>query len=823
MSARDPFSAAFRGLRLVAGLEPEPDPETASRLRLAEALSAGAPMPADRRPSALTSIFHAVEGASGPPRVYPLLPLNRQRETLFPKEAAPEDPSEPALRNLEDNLQKSLEEVLRDARDHPSARVAGAMGAMARFAWCLPGPAPDISRYDHGRTVGAFAALLAEAPPEHLARWEAALQAGSNASADTPPVALLVKGDVSGIQRFLYQVTGKGAARGLRGRSLYLQLLSEAVALFVLRRLDLPLTNLLYSGGGHFLLLARPSDEARLPEIRREVTRRLAAFHRPSLALVLAAAPIRPHELHGEGLQQAFEALHRRLAQAKARRLEGLPPEDWEAFLTGEQPHSSQEPENPADHAEKWTDCMVCGIRGRKDAEIMVEKEGRGKCRRCRSFEDLGRAAVDLQAIAWIEQEPPSLPDRPERAAPWEKALQAFGFAVSLFRASGPRPSPDPPETGWALVWLVEDHPDLRQRVRRALPDRPLAFFPRFLLRRAPRVRPEDRERFRRCYDDPDEMPEAGDVRDFTMLQYSSRGIQRLGVLRADLDGAGALFSRGLGKAMRLARLMALSSALSRFFEGYVETLCETVEQETGRPDTLYAVYAGGDDLFIVGAWDVVADLAARLRRELAEYTGHHPRLTLSAALTLHDGREAIHLFAEEAGRALEEGAKSYRRPDGKTKDALRFLEQTLPWGPEEAFWTVLRWTERFRQGVEGAAAGPRPGRGRSLLFALIRWGADRQRARRTSRDGADRPSLFPSIWRAAYFIRRWQDLTPPEDPLREVLDAMRREWDGQDERGGPMALHRLLTEIWTPAARWAELRTRREEGCARQPPADSA
>jgi CRISPR-associated protein Csm1 len=78
------------------------------------------------------------------------------------------------------------------------------------------------------------------------------------------------------------------------------------------------------------------------------------------------------------------------------------------------------------------------------------------------------------------------------------------------------------------------------------------------------------------------------------MLQYSSRGIQRLGVLRADLDGAGALFSRGLGKAMRLARLMALSSALSRFFEGYVETLCETVEQETGRPDTLYAVYAGG-------------------------------------------------------------------------------------------------------------------------------------------------------------------------------------------------------------------------------------
>ncbi|WP_448594329.1 type III-A CRISPR-associated protein Cas10/Csm1 [Thermoflexus hugenholtzii] len=822
MSAPDPFSAALRGLRLIAGLDPEPDPETASRLRLAEALSAGAPMPADRRPSALISIFHTVEGASGPPRVYPLLPLNRQRETLFPKEATPEDPPELALRNLEDDLKKSLEEALRDARDHPSARVAGAMGAMARFAWCLPGPAPDISRYDHGRTVGAFAALLAEAPPEGLAQWEAALQAGSEASVDTPPVALLVKGDVSGIQRFLYQVTGKGAARGLRGRSLYLQLLSEAVALFVLRRLRLPLTNLLYSGGGHFLLLARPADETRLPEIRREVTRRLAAFHGPFLALVLAAVPIRPHELHGEGLQQAFEALHRRLAQAKARRLEGLPPEDWEAFLVGAQPDSSRRSQNPADHAEKWTDCMVCGIRGLKGEEIVVEREGRSKCKRCRSLEDLGRAAVDLQAIAWIEREPLSLPDRPERAAPWEKALQAFGFAVSLFRASGPKPSPEPPEAGWALVWLVEDSPDLRGRIRRALGERPIAFFPRFLLRRAPRVRPEDRERFARCYDDPDEMPEAGDVRDFTMLQHSSRGIQRLGVLRADLDGAGALFSRGLGKAMRLARLMALSSALSRFFEGYVETLCETVERETGRPDTLYAVYAGGDDLFIVGAWDVVADFAARLRRELAEYTGHHPRLTLSAALTLHDGREAVHLFAEEAGRALEEGAKAYQRPDGKAKDALRFLERTLPWGPEEAFWTVLEWSERFRQGVESAAARPRPGRGRSLLFALIRWGARPQRARPAPRNGPGQPILVPWIWHAAYFIRRWQDLTPAEDPLREVLDAMRREWDRWDEQGGPIALSRLLAEIWMPAARWAELRTRHEEGCARQPSADS-
>jgi hypothetical protein len=285
---------------------------------------------------------------------------------------------------------------------------------------------------------------------------------------------LLAKGDVSGIQRFLYQATEKGAARGLRGRSLYLQRLSEAAAPFVWHRLRLPLTNLLYSGGGHFLLLARPSDEARLPEIRQEVLRRLAAFHSPAIALVLAAVPIRPHALHGEGLPQAFEALHRRLAQAKARCLEGLPPEAWEAFLVGERPDPSRELENPADHAETWTDCVVWGIRGLENREIVVEREGRCKCQRRQSLEDLGRAAVDLQAVARIEQEPLPLPDRPERAAPRGKALQAFGFAVSLFRSSGLEPSPEPLEAGWALVWLVEDNPDLRRRIRRALLERPV-------------------------------------------------------------------------------------------------------------------------------------------------------------------------------------------------------------------------------------------------------------------------------------------------------------------------------------------------------------
>ena len=70
------------------------------------------------------------------------------------------------------------------------------------------------------------------------------------------PVALLIGGDISGIQKFIYTIASKKAAKTLRGRSFYLQLLTEAVLRFVLGELELPYTNVIYAGGGHFFLLA---------------------------------------------------------------------------------------------------------------------------------------------------------------------------------------------------------------------------------------------------------------------------------------------------------------------------------------------------------------------------------------------------------------------------------------------------------------------------------------------------------------------------------------------------------------------------------------
>ncbi|MCY4390049.1 MAG: hypothetical protein OXC18_23370 [Desulfurellaceae bacterium] len=140
---------------------------------------------------------------------------------------------------------------------------------------------PDISLYDHARSVAAIASCLHEAD-----------------SAENP--FLFIQGDISGIQSFLYKLASpaeeggtKNMAKRLRGRSLFLVLLAEPVGRYYLCKLNLPPTNLLYCGGGHFSILAPHTNEVKtkLAKAEEKVNRWLVGQHQGELALVSAATP----------------------------------------------------------------------------------------------------------------------------------------------------------------------------------------------------------------------------------------------------------------------------------------------------------------------------------------------------------------------------------------------------------------------------------------------------------------------------------------------------------------------------------------------------
>ena len=97
------------------------------------------------------------------------------------------------------------------------------------------------------------------------------------------------------------------------------------------------------------------------------------------------------------------------------------------------------------------------------------------------------------------------------------------------------------------------------------------------------------------------------------------------------LTTLGTVFSNEKIGSATLSRLATLSDALCLFFEGYVPELCRAYNDKQPK-EILELIYAGGDDLFLVGGWSALPEIAKKLRSEFRHFvTGNH--VTLSGGI----------------------------------------------------------------------------------------------------------------------------------------------------------------------------------------------
>jgi CRISPR-associated protein Csm1 len=114
---------------------------------------------------------------------------------------------------------------------------------------------------------------------------------------------------------------------------------------------------------------------------------------------------------------------------------------------------------------------------------------------------------------------------------------------------------------------------------------------------------------------------------------------------------------------------------------------------ERDRGDLLYTIYAGGDDLFIVGAWDRLPALADAIRSDFAAYCGQNPVMHLSAGIAIDVARFPIYQLAQRAAEALD-AAKSVKGPPARgDKNAISLLGHLVPW---ESFESVRSLVEQL-------------------------------------------------------------------------------------------------------------------------------
>lgn len=567
---------------------------------------------------------------------------------------------------------------------------------------------PDISLYDHAKTTGAIAAALAafdeeELPTSTLSELSAVLRQFSRPDFDrllsqsepaNRPLFLMLRGDIGGIQGWLYRITRPEAetyrrvAKRLRGRSFYIQILTMAVAEWVRRRAGMPPSGLLFCGGGGFDLLLPLTDRLRgaLPQWERELQRYMYEEHMGELGVELAYVELSAADFYN------FSSVYRRISaemdRRKLRRSAAIAsdPDFWEPFpLQFICPCCRITPVNAPD--EQCRSCRQQEVFGerlpRSEYLLIAHEEARGTLEGIEAKVDFDGLGISI-AIAASEE--------------CESAVRSWDGTGELTLLKRNDPDRFLAPMGWSVgenrpvcdLWLSSSLLPIAKR-RWLAPGRSAG-----------------------------EEVNEGETLDFGEIAALSVGAEMIGVLRMDVDRLGAIFAMGIDPPS-ISRSATLSDAMDLFFNGWLPQIClratrmwrDELPEDDPRRDLVenafYVVYSGGDDLMIIGPWNGVMTLAGEIREDFTLYCGDNPNLTISAGIAVVKPNLPIQLSANMAGEALD-------RSKSEGRNRITLFNRTVRW---------TDYAEAIRFGRDIAKAIKRGRMPRTFPHFLIRLRRD--------------------------------------------------------------------------------------------------
>ena len=185
------------------------------------------------------------------------------------------------------------------------------------------------------------------------------------------------------------------------------------------------------------------------------------------------------------------------------------------------------------------------------------------------------------------------------------------------------------------------------------------------------------------------------EVKTFDDIVNGGKGIEVLGILKADVDNLGTMFSN-VAEAGGLSRQVTLSRMLDAFWTMWLPN--ELKSGNDGKFSNIYTVFSGGDDLFLIGRWDTVIEFALHLNDKFKQFTCNNSDITFSAGIAFVKCGEPIETFYRLSEEALET-SKNYvlddkpcksdkndtsqqnpQKETKKTKNALTLFGETIPW-----------------------------------------------------------------------------------------------------------------------------------------------
>jgi len=435
---------------------------------------------------------------------------------------------------------------------------------------------------------------------------------------------ILLVGDISGIQSYIFSGAEIGAgavSKRLRARSFFLSMLSELVTHNILRSFQLPIANNLMSSGGKFYILL-PNIPSANPKLL-EIQNNISKYLLGQFQGELALN-ITWQEISGkdfENFGSIISQILRKLTVKKKMPFAGI-----------------------LANAKGWhEDKFIFNLKMKKEPAL---------CKGC------GKEFVE-QAVGDREYGKHCLKDLEiGKILPKAKSIEFTGndqAHIEFMDGTGLRLNSFVPENRIDnTIFIMNDNniysnaPIITKYIANYVPT------------------------------------EEGQAVSFDQIIEKSKGIKRLGYLKADVDNLGSLFAFGLKQKEGLrnydtvSRITTFSRMLDIFFSGRVN---ELLSQEFRN---CYTVYSGGDDLLLIGPWNEIIDLSIRINNEFRKFVGFNENITLSAGISMAKNRTPVVKAVDNAEELLECSKERVLKGRKNGRNQISIFNNTLSWNDYE-------------------------------------------------------------------------------------------------------------------------------------------
>lgn len=691
----------------------------------------------------LYSVFNQINNGNYK-YAFPLKPLCLDKDAIFPKEIKEKNDglSQESYNKL---WQEFKEEFQRLPTNSLNGFIESLLFLLKKHTWCIPSNTMDmanVSLFDHLKTTAAFADCIYEYYDNHPddfnwnnSDYRLTIKEGKH------PV-ILVGGDVSGIQKFIYNIASRKAAVSLKGRSFYLQLLIDSVIQRIISHEDINanLGHIVYSSGGRFYMLLPNTDKVKnaIEELKNNFENELWENHYGKLVLNIDFVPfsfnhanknIDYEDCKGKQLGDLWKHLADKLTAQKNTKFKSLLINKFSDFF---------EPINCS--GAKVKVCAVTGIES-----DVLEKI------------DDNQNSDDPAYVLPIVKEQALLGNKLKDAdyiltfkSGWSSDYlnRKSKFNIEIL---------DINNYLFDKIDLTKEDADFRTITSADTTRVKMINEMNFL---APQIKGQGISYGFQFYGGNEQAKNSnGELKTFEELAGGSY----FGVLRMDVDGLGEIFINGLSQTHKsFSAYSTLSFMLDLFFSGYLNKIREKYA------DTVNILYSGGDDVFAVGKWDSIINFAEDVRKEFAKFIGRDD-ISISAGIAIVGEKFPIAKAAQLAEIA-EKNAKNFS--NGK-KNAICLFGETISWKDEFDFVKSLK--DEFLDLIKNHQM-PKAILHKVMLFNEMQKRKD-----------------VKYIWHTAYYLKRFSD--GKKDEVKKFCSKLQIQFVNNKRNYDLIAL----------AARWTE------------------